>query len=47
MEAGASLVEKLGGEVVKMIFLIELLGLRGREKLNKYDIYSIIQYPGK
>ena len=47
MEAGAYLVEKLGGEVVKMIFLIELLGLRGREKLNKYDIYSIIQYPGK
>lgn len=47
MEAGASLVEKLGGEVVKMLFLIELKGLKGREKLSKYDIFSIIKYDGK
>lgn len=47
MEAAAKLVEKLGGEVVKMIFLLELQGLNGREKLSKYDVSSIIKYPGK
>ncbi len=34
MEAAAKLVEKLGGEVVKMIFLLELQRLNGREKLS-------------
>ncbi len=33
MEAAAKLVEKLGGEVVKMLFLMELEGLEGRKKL--------------
>ena len=47
MEASAELVEKLGGEVVKMIFVIELAGLKGREKLAKYDIDSAIIYEGK
>ncbi len=40
MAAAAELVEKLGGEVVKMIFLIELTDLKGREKLEKYDVAS-------
>ncbi len=44
VEAAAHLVESLGGEVVKMIFLIELTDLKGREKLNKYDIDSVVQY---
>ena len=47
MEAAAKLVEKLGGEVVKMIFLIELAGLEGRKKLAKYDVESVIRYEGK
>lgn len=47
MAAAAELVEKLGGEVVKMIFLIELTDLRGREKLEKYDVASVIQYEGE
>lgn len=47
MEAIASLVEELGGEVVKMVFLIELAGLKGRDKLSKYDVASIICYDGK
>ena len=41
------LVEQLGGEVVKIIFLMELAGLNGREKLGKYDVESVITYEGK
>ena len=47
MEAAARLVEELGGEVVKMIFLIELTDLKGREVLSKYDIESIVKYEGE
>ena len=46
MKATASLVEELGGEVVKIIFLMELLGLKGTEKLAKYDVKSVVSYPG-
>ncbi len=38
------LVEKLGGEVVGVAFLVELGSLKGREKLKDYDIYSLIKY---
>lgn len=44
MEAACKLVEKLGGEVVQISFLIELGFLNGREKLKRYDVRSIIQY---
>ena len=44
MEAAVKLIEKLGGEVVSMQFLIELESLNGREKLSKYDINSLIKY---
>jgi adenine phosphoribosyltransferase len=46
VEAAAKLVEKLGGEVVRMVFLIELAGLKGRERLSSYDVESVISYPG-
>ena len=46
IEAAAKLVEKLGGKVVKMIFLMELAGLKGRERLKNYEIDSVITYPG-
>lgn len=46
-KAMVDLVEKLGGEVVKCMFLIELAGLEGRKKLPGYDVYSVITYPGK
>jgi len=46
-EAIIKLVERLGGEVVKIVFLMELEGLNGREKLAKYDVKSAIHYPGK
>ena len=44
MEAAAELIEKLGGEVVSMQFLIELEDLDGREKLTKYNVNSLIKY---
>ena len=47
IEAAAKLVEQLGGEVVRIIFLMELAGLHGREKLSKYDVESVIRYEGK
>lgn len=47
IQAAAKLVEQLGGEVVKMIFLIELTDLKGREVLKKYDIASVVQYEGE
>ncbi len=47
VEAAAKLIEKLGGEVAKMVFLMELKGLNGREKLAKYDVASVISYEGK
>ncbi|MGN0250136.1 MAG: adenine phosphoribosyltransferase [Oliverpabstia sp.] len=47
MEAAAKLIESLGGQVVKIIFLIELAGLNGRERLNNYDVASVICYEGK
>ena len=47
IEACAKMVEELGGTVVKIIFLMELAGLKGREKLEKYDVASVITYEGK
>lgn len=41
MEAAAKLVENLGGTVAKMLFLIELEGLGGRERLAKYSVGSL------
>ena len=46
-EAAAKLVEDLGGKVVKMLFVMELAGLNGRERLKEYDVDSLIVYPGK
>ncbi|MCD8152350.1 MAG: adenine phosphoribosyltransferase, partial [Clostridiales bacterium] len=37
----------LGGKGVKVLFLMELAGLNGREKLAGYDVDSVIIYPGK
>lgn len=43
-KAVATLVEKCGGRVVGMGFLVELTFLKPREKLKGYDVYSIIEY---
>ena len=47
IEAAIKMVEELGGEVVKVIFLMELAGLKGRERLAGYDVQSVIRYEGK
>lgn len=47
IEAITKLVEQLGGTVVKIVFLMELAGLKGREKLKDFDVASVIRYEGK
>ena len=47
IEAAIKLIEQLGGVVVKVVFLMELAGLKGREKLVGYDVDSVICYEGK
>jgi adenine phosphoribosyltransferase len=44
IEAVAKLVESDGGEVVSLNFIIELTELKGREKLNNYEIFSLVEY---
>lgn len=44
MFAAAKLVEKLGGDVVGLGFLIELEDLNGREKLSDYKVESLVKY---
>ena len=46
MEAIIKLIEQLGGEVVKICFVMELAGLKGREKLSKYPVESLVIYEG-
>lgn len=47
IEAIVKMVERLGGEVVHISFLLELAGLNGRERLKGYDVSSVVSYPGK
>jgi adenine phosphoribosyltransferase len=42
--ASARLVERLGGEVAGIVFLIELSELRGRHNLVGYDVQTLIRY---
>ena len=42
--ATIELVEKLGGEVVGLAFLIELLDLKGRDLIQGYDIFTLMEY---
>lgn len=46
-EAMIELIEELGGEVVGLVFLMELAGLKGRERLKDYRMESAIIYEGK
>ena len=47
IEAAIKLVERLGGEVVKIVCLMELAGLEGRSKLEGYDFEAVVTYEGK
>lgn len=44
VDAAVSLIEKMGGNVVGIAFLIELEALKGRELLKGYDVYSVLKY---
>jgi adenine phosphoribosyltransferase len=44
VDAIGGLIEELGGEVVGCAFIIDLTFLGGREKLERYDVHSLIQY---
>ena len=47
VEAAIKMVEALGGEVVRVVFLMELAGLKGRERLKDYSVSSVLRYEGK
>ena len=44
MNAVCELIEQLGGEIAQVSFIVELSFLSGRNKLNKYDVRSIVDY---
>jgi len=46
-EAMIKLVESLGGEVVGVVVMMELAGLKGRERISDYPLFSAITYEGK
>ncbi len=45
-EAIVKLIEREGGEIVGMGFVMELAGLKGMEKFSKYNPFTLITYPG-
>lgn len=45
-EAIVKMIEREGGDIVKIGFVMELAGLKGRDKLKKYDVDSLIIYEG-
>ena len=47
LKAAANLIERLGGEVVRVLVIMELAGLKGREVLKGYDLSALITYEGK
>lgn len=47
IEAAIKLIERLGGEVVDCLFLVELAGLKGRERLSNYNVDSVVADEGK
>ena len=47
IEAAIKLIERLGGEVVDCLFLVELAGMKGRERLSNYNVDSVVAYEGK
>ena len=45
--AARNLVKKLGGELIECAFIIELVDLRGRDKLKGEHIYSVVEFEGE
>ncbi len=47
LKAAAKMIEKLGGIIVDITVIIELVDLNGRKKIEPYNLYSIIEFGGK
>jgi 5'-methylthioadenosine phosphorylase len=45
--AGCNLIEKLGGIIEEVAFVIELPDLKGREKLKKWEVFSVVSFEGE
>ena len=45
--AACKLVEKLGGKVASVAFVIDLPELKGKEKLQGYDIFTLVEFEGE
>jgi|TARA_B100001971_G_C18239214_1_gene569571 adenine phosphoribosyltransferase len=45
--AAIQLIEKLGGEVIEMAFIIDLPDLKGRDKLKGYKVFSLVSFEGE
>ena len=45
--AATALVEKLGGDIVELAFIIELPDLKGREKIEGYNIFTLAEFEGE
>ena len=46
-ETAAGLLERQGAEIVKIVCLLELKGLHGRDRLSRYPVDTIVAYEGK
>jgi len=47
LKATAELVEKLGGKVEEIAYLIDLPELKGKEKLGNYNVFNLIEFEGE
>jgi adenine phosphoribosyltransferase len=47
ISAATKLVERLGGEIVECVFIVELPDLKGREKIKKYKIFTLTEFEGE
>ena len=47
MKAACRLIEKCGGKVVGCAFVVDLPELRGREKLEGYNVFHLVEFEGK
>ncbi|HUJ73986.1 MAG TPA: adenine phosphoribosyltransferase [bacterium] len=47
MEAACRLVEQVGGQVAECAFVVELVDLRGRQRLERYPIYKLVEFMGE
>ena len=46
MAAACALVEKVGGEVLGCSFVVELVDLKGRERLQRFPIHNLVAFEG-